>query len=103
MIDINVFLKKHQIEIADIISNLKKDVEFSSHDFIEKFAQQHEEDYIEMLVKYQRTGNAFQTVHSLIAKYLSLNMTTLRIDKTERKVSENVFGSADIVQWWKKI
>ena len=103
MIDIDGFLKQHQNEIINIISNLKKDVEFSSHDFIEKFAQQYETDYIEMLVKHQRTGNAFRKVHSIIALYLSRNMPTLHIVKTEKKPSKNVFGNEDIIQWWKKI
>lgn len=102
MIDIDSFLKQHQKEIVNIISNLKND-EFSSHDFIEKFAQQYEADYIEMLVKYQGTGKAFQNVHSGIARHLSLNMPTLRIGTTERKSSENVFGTDDRIQWWKKI
>lgn len=82
---------------------MKKDDEFSSHDFIEKFAKQYEVDYIEMLVKYQRTGKAFHTVHRLIARHLSLNMLTLHIDKTKKKASENVFGVVDKIQWWKKI
>lgn len=103
MIDINDFLKQHQYEIANIISNLKKDVEFSSHDFIEKFAQQYEADYINMLVNYQKKGNAFQTVHSMIAKYLSQNMSVLLIVKSKRKGSENVFGSIDYIQWWRRI
>ena len=101
MIDINLFLNQHQSEIVDIISNLKKKVDFSSHDFIEKLAQRYEADYIEMLVNYQGTGNSFQTVHSIIARYLSLNKTTLGIVKTKPKPSENVFGSDDLIQWWR--
>jgi len=99
---IDSFLKQHQKEIVNIISNLKKDNEFSSHDFIEKFTQKYEADYIEMLVKYKSTGKAFQTVHRLIALHLSLNMPALHIGKTKRKPSENVFGTDNKIQWWKK-
>ncbi len=101
MIDISNFLQNHQNNIISIISNLKE--EFSSHDFIEKFSQMFESDYIEMLVKYQHTGSAFQTVHSKIARYLSTNKTTFKIIKISRSGSENVFGSIDYIQWWKKV
>ncbi len=95
------FLKKNHNGIIQIISTLRHD--FSSHDFLEKFAEQYESEYIDMLVNYQNTGRAFQTVHSMIAKYLSQNMTTFHIDKTSRDGSENVFGTIDFIQWWKKI
>lgn len=100
MIDINNFLRQNHNGINLVISGLKS--EFSSHDFIEKFAQCYKAEYIEMLKNYQ-TSNAFQTVHSMIAKYLSHNMTSFHIDKTERGGSENVFGSIDYIQWWKKV
>ncbi|MGD0710071.1 MAG: hypothetical protein ABR968_02740 [Bacteroidales bacterium] len=104
MSEINNFLKLNQNEIADIISNnFELNKVFSSHDFIEKFAKTFEADYIQMLVEYQNTGNAFLTVHSLIARYLSQNMNTFRIEKTDRSASENVFGSKDYIQWWRRI
>ena len=56
-----------------------------------------------MLVNYQKSGKAFQTVHKLIAKYLSLNMNVLEIEKTQRKQSENVKGNLDVIQWWIRI
>lgn len=96
MINIHDFLQGHQTDLQIIITGLLE--EFSSHDFIEKFAQQFEDDYIEMLVNYQKTGTAFQTVHSMIAKHLSQNMPALNIEKIPRKGSENVFGSIDVIQ-----
>jgi len=101
MIDINNFLKQHHNELTIII--FKLDEKFSSHHFIEKFAQRFESDYIEMLVNYQYNGEAFQTVHRLIAKFLSSNMGALHIEKDEKGDSETVFGTIDRIQWWKKI
>lgn len=40
---------------------------------------------------------------TLIAKFLSLKMSILGIEKTQRKTSENVRGNLDIVQWWIKL
>lgn len=102
MIDITNFLKENQTVIIEIISSFEKSKEFSSHDFIEKFSEKFEPEYIEMLVKYQTSGQAFRTVNSQIAKYLSDNMHILKIEKTSRKESENVHGKFDVIQWWIK-
>lgn len=96
------FLKSHHPEIIEIINNLNP-IQFSSHDFIEKFARRFEEEYIEMLSQYRHTGSAFQTVHSTIAKYLSQNMVILGIEKLPRAGSEHVFGDIDVIQWWHRI
>ena len=101
MIEINKFLKNHHQGIIDIISKFNS--EFSSHDFIEKFAQKYEADFIDMLLLYKNKGKAFQTVHSSIARYLSKNKEIFSIAKTERKGSEHVFGSIDKIQWWERI
>lgn len=101
MIDINSFLKSKNSDLIIIINSMRDT--FSSHDFIEKFSQKFEPNYIEMLVKYKDSGHAFQTVHSMIAKYLSLHMKELGIVKSPKDGSENVFGSTDIIQWWNKI
>ncbi len=100
MIEINTYLQEHQNEINNIISEFN--TEFSSHDFIEKFCQKHEEDYIEMLVNYKNSGRAFQTVHQMIALHLSRNMDIFNIEKTNKKGSENVHGNIGIIQWWIK-
>ncbi len=103
MIQINDFLENNNASIKDIISEFDINDEFSSHDFIEKFIEKFEHDYIEMLVKYQNKGQAFRKVNSSIAKYLTSNMLDLGIDKTQRKVSENVKGNLGIIQWWIRI
>lgn len=97
--NINDFMRTIMSEIKNIISGLPE--RFSSHDFIEKFSQKYESEYIDMLAEY-KGRNAFKTVHSQIAKFLSLNMDKLGIEKDDRNPSEHVFGDKDIIQWWKK-
>lgn len=103
MIDINNFLELKHNAVKYIISEFNIQGEFSSHDFIEKFTENFESEYIEMLVKYQSTGTAFQQVHQQIARWLSLNKSSLQIEKTERKESENVRGKQNYIQWWIRI
>lgn len=93
-------MKANISEIKNIISDLP--AEFSSHDFIEKFSKKYESDYIDMLVDY-KGREAFKTVHSQIAKFLSLNMKYLGINKRNKDSSEHVFGELDVIQWWEKI
>lgn len=99
---VNVFLRSHHQEIIDIINSFGQ-VEFSSHDFIEKLSQRFQGDYIQILSGYESTGKPFQTVHRLIARYLSSNKAFFKIKKAPKKKSENVFGNKDVIQWWSKI
>jgi len=98
--NVSDFMKANLSEIKNIILNLP--AEFSSHDFIEKFSKKYESDYIDMLVDY-KGREAFKTVHSQVAKFLSLNMKYLGINKRDKDSSEHVFGELDVIQWWKKI
>lgn len=91
-------------KISRIINDIKRDkAEFSSHDFIKKFAQQFQEKYIDMLYEYKETGHAFQSLHAQIAKHLSENMLLFEIQKSEKKGSEDIFGDIVEIQWWKKL
>jgi hypothetical protein len=99
--DISDFLKLHETDVFVIISKMGD--EFSSHDFIEEFAKRFEAEYIEMLYTRKNSGSAFQTVHSIIAKYLSVNMALFAISKSTKRASENVFGNVDCIQWWIKV
>ncbi|OXB07788.1 hypothetical protein [Flavobacterium pectinovorum] len=100
MIEINDFLENNLSAIKNIIAEFEIEIEFSSHDFIEKFTDKYESDYIKMLVKYQESGHSFKTVHNQIALFLSAKKESLGIYKTQRKGSENVKGKIDIIQWW---
>lgn len=96
---IDQFMSENVEGIKIIIKGLAP--QFSSHDFIEKFAQKYEDDYIDMLVMY-KGRSAFQEVHKQIAKFLSKEAVSLSIEKSSKKLSENVFGSDTEVQWWFK-
>lgn len=100
MIEINDFLEKKLPAIKSIITKFELNKEFSSHDFIEKFTEEFESEYIDMLVKHQHTGEAFRIVHRQIARYLSVKAAVLHIEKTEKKESENAKGNLSIVHWW---
>jgi hypothetical protein len=80
----------------------KKRGGFSSHDFIEEYCKQNEDRYIDWLVSYRGTGRAFQTVHSLIGRFLSENENHIipKYTRTMRADSENVHGTIDQPMWW---
>jgi hypothetical protein len=93
------FMTDRIVVIQNIITDLKDT--FNSHEFIEKFSKQFEPFYIDFLQQYRGNG-AFLTVHGQIAKFLSDNSTTLRIRKTRKVPSRNIFGETDNIQEWKK-
>jgi len=99
------FLEEKHTDIKPIIDSFALEQEFSSHDFIEKFSAKFEYNYINMLNLYhkEKDGKAFQTVHKMIAKFLSLNKVRLGIEKTKVKGSENVHGNNSNVHWWKRV
>lgn len=85
----------------DIIGELKQQTdEFSSHQFIEKFAFYHESAYIDLL-HLHKDNHAFQYTHAQIARFLSENQSALGITKTTRDDSINVFGHKTEVQFWR--
>jgi len=75
---------------------------FTSHDFIKRFSHNNETLYIDFLNLYRGSG-AFNKVNSQIGKFLSDNEDFLRINKTRKVMSENVFGEMDSIQEWIKI
>lgn len=91
--------KFERIDLNIIISKLEN--EFSLVDFIQEFAQEHEEEYIEMLFVYKVKG-AFLEVRSQIDLYLSANEDLLNIEKIGRVETQNIFGNMVEVPYWKK-
>ncbi len=96
---IATLLKTLTVEIKAIIADLP--AEFSSHHFIERFAQKFKSEYIDMLSANKDKGD-FRIVHGQIARYLSVNQAEFGIHKTIKAQSENIFGDEDRIQWWKK-
>lgn len=88
-------------EVKKVIEALKneKKTEFSSHDFIKKYAWNHEEKYVEMLYEH-KTNEPFRTVHAKIALFLAQHTEELKIKKITRKESMNIFGHETEVQFW---
>ncbi len=88
------------LEVIEALKNEKKtDKEFSSHDFIKKYAWYHEKEYVEMLYDH-KTNEPFRTVHAEIALFLARHTEELKIQKTTRKESMNIFGHETEVQFW---
>lgn len=97
--DIKKFLNSQINDLKNIINNL--DFEFTSHDFLKKFAKNFERDYI-LFLDYYKDRDAFQIVHSQIGRFLSENAGDLNIKKTKKVPSENIFGEIDDIQEWSK-
>ena len=95
------FLKANKRKVISVINSLDSD--FSSHDFLKKFSQKFEKDYVKLLSKYNDRNGAFQTVHKMTGFFLSKNKEQFNIDKTIHKKSENVHGNKTYVQYWKKL
>ena len=87
------------LDLAKIIAKLGN--KFSSHDFLKKFSHEYELEYIEMLYAYKGKGG-FKEVHKQIAKYLSDNKDSLKINRSGKINSENIFGDVVEVQYWEK-
>lgn len=79
--------------------------EFFSHDFIEKYIDLYEREYLAELIRYalltpQR--GAFRKLHSQIGLFLTRNMKKLRIEKEERGNTKNIKGNSTENQKWIK-
>ena len=97
---IPTFLDNNRAKLSEMIDSLG--VNFSSHKFIEMFAQTFESEYIDFLNEYKGKG-AFRKVHSQIGKFLRENENYFKIKGTGKKGSENIFGNIDNVESWEKI
>ena len=98
---INSFLSSNQIKIKMRIINIM-DNPFNSHDFIEKFAELYETEYIDFLNQY-KGNNAFRTVHSQIGKYLKEHENELGILGSGKTNNKNVFGNLNGIEKWEKV
>ena len=95
------FLNNVQTDLnVKIIDKLDKT--FNSHDFLEKFAEIFESEYIDFLNYYKGKG-AFRVVHSQIGKYLRKHENDLKIKGIGKTDSKNLFGNFDGIEKWGKI
>ena len=83
----------------DIIDQM--DSEFTSHDFIEKLSQAHQDLYVQVLNEYAEKGQPFQSVHSVLAKRLRKHSDLFEYIGTDPS-SENIFGNYNGAAIWRK-
>ena len=96
-------------QVKEVLKELRNEgkIIFSSHDFIKKFAETYERDYITMLWEKRNTEHPFQTVHLQIGLELERMQNEFGFEKNNsitddgRDYSENVFGNTNKVQFWK--
>jgi len=93
---INIIFEDNKIEIENIISDLPPI--FTTHDFIWKFIEGFEDEYISALGDCKSTK--FQTVNRLIGRYLSENCEDLQIEKNGKVLSKNVHGNLTRAEEW---
>jgi hypothetical protein len=85
----------------EIIAQMNK--EFTSHEFIQKLSQAHQDLYAQVLNEYAKNGQPFQSVHSVIAKRLKNNWAHLVKHIDTKNKSENVFGNYNSAAVWRKV
>lgn len=85
-----------------VINNLPE--EFTSQDFLEKYRDLYEMEYLKGLMYYAigKTEGVFRTYHSRVALFLSLNKRRLHIMEVEKIRSKNIKGNITKNQNWKK-
>lgn len=94
---------KNLISLHDAreIRNHMKD-EFDTHDFIKELRHLHEQEYLSIAERYRT--DSFRTANSLIARFLSANVTELEITKVEdmKSRSKNVHKNQTSCTLWRK-
>jgi hypothetical protein len=75
---------------------------FTSHQFIEKLSQAHQDIYVQLLNEYSKNKHPFKSVHSVIATRLGNFKRLVKYDKWISK-SENIFGNYNGAMVWQKV
>ncbi|MGF1585347.1 MAG: hypothetical protein ACFCUM_08505 [Bacteroidales bacterium] len=97
---LTLFLKQNIRRVkSEIIPEL--DTDFTTLDFIKKFAKKFEGEYIRFLYDYKE-NNAFKEVHIQIADFLDDYGLILNIKKSIKVRRENEYGEMEEIQLWEK-
>jgi hypothetical protein len=97
---LTLFLKQNIRRVkSEIIPELGSD--FTTLDFVRKFAKKFEGEYIRFLYSYKE-NNAFKEVHSQIADFLDDNELILNIKKSRKVRREDEYGEMEEIQMWEK-
>ena len=94
---INDFMNERLDTIKTIINEIPTS-NFDSHEFIRRFAKEFEVDYVKFLSKYD--AEPFKKIHAQIAINLLNNKIHLRIEKSGKISSANIFGIEDQNEQW---
>ena len=78
---------------------------FNAHDFIEKYAEVAENDYVDMLAEHNQRpdGKPFRTVHAQLALYLQRHQQALGILELTGRKDENIFGNMTEASEWEDL
>jgi|WetSurMetagenome_2_1015567.scaffolds.fasta_scaffold609908_2 hypothetical protein len=88
------------IEQAKVVIDELKKEKFNSQEFIGKYIEKCEKDYIDMLIKSRDSGCAFQMVNSHIAQFLSAHHSELGIIKNGKVDGTNVHKNESPSEEW---
>lgn len=99
------FMLNNLTAINEVIDGLP--ATFMSHDFIQKFTQLYQHEYI-MLLYLQSTNSPqnptpFKEIHSQMARFLAVKQSSLGIEQQGKDGSMNIFGVSSPNEKWKKV
>ena len=77
-------------------------VEFTSHEFIARLAQEHQREYIEALAAYRQRQSPFKAVHSILARHLNDFVPEL-IVQDGPAIDPDIFGDLCSCAKWRKV
>lgn len=75
-------------------------VVFTSHQFIQRLAQQHQGPYIQALYAYREAQAPFQALHAVMARHLN---AFENLQKLGQVASTNIFGQSSRCKQWRRI
>jgi len=95
-------LSENIAEVQVLIRSL--DEVFTTHQFIQTYAQKHKRRYNDFIFMYQEKGTgAVQRVHSQMARFLSQRQTALGIERARKIKSRNVLDKVVWIQEWRQV
>ncbi len=99
---ISKMMKENIVEVRVVILGLEE--VFTTHQFIQSYANKHKRRYDDFLYQYRDKGvGAVQRVHSQMARFLSQQEAILGIERTRKVKSRNVLDKVVWVQEWRQV
>jgi len=98
---IKTFMTKELDAIKVLIAHKLPEEKFDSHEFIRKFSEKFELQYVVFLSKYKR--KPYKYVHQQIGKTLLKHSQYLNIKNNGKIKSKNIFGNETENEEWIKM